>query len=90
MKFETLYTVSAVATSERLSQQITTRDVPSHVWKLFCTYGTVKFLTYADVIEDAKQQTQTMWTQNFGIHTFLGTIRHGKTMHYDISARSGT
>jgi len=33
---------------------VTVRDMPSHVWKLFCMYRTVKFLAYADVIEDAK------------------------------------
>jgi len=34
-------------------------------------------LTYADVIEDAKVKKK-MQTQNFGIHTSLVTIRHGK------------
>jgi len=39
---------------------VTVEDAPSHVWKLFvCMYGTVRFLTYADVIEAAKQQTWT-------------------------------
>ena len=33
---------------------VTVRDAPSHIWKLFCMYGSVKFLTYADVIDDTK------------------------------------
>jgi len=60
MKFETLYTVATMTTSDRLIQQtVTVRDAPSHVWKLFCMCGTVKFLTYTDVIEDAKQWMRT-------------------------------
>ena len=37
-----------------VSTDVTMRDAPSHVWKLFCMYGTVKLLTYADVIDDTK------------------------------------
>ena len=61
---------------------VTVTDAPSQVWKLFLYVRNCKFLTYADVIEDAKQQ---MRTKNSGIHTPLVAIRREKTMHYDVS-----
>jgi len=57
---------------------VTMTDVPSHVWKLFLYVRNCKFLMYADMIEDAKQQTQT---KNYRIHTSLVAIHHEKTMH---------
>ena len=76
MKFETLYSNCYGRGSVRRLFDVTMRDAPSHIWKLFCIYRTVKFLTYADVIEDSKQRMQT---------TSLVTIHCGKTMRYDVS-----
>ena len=80
------YRVAAVATSERLNQQTIwcNRD-GCGVARLeaFLYIQNCKFLTYVDVIKDAKQR---MRTQNSGIHTSLVVaIRRGKMMRCEVS-----
>jgi len=80
------YTVATVATSERLNQQTIwcNRD-GCGVARLeaFLYIQNCKFLTYVDVIKDAKQR---MRTQNSGIHTSLVVaIRRGKMMRCEVS-----
>jgi len=89
-KYETQYTVATVATSESHSVitlfDVTMRDAPSHVWKLFFYIGNCNILNLRG--RDRRCRTaeaDEMQTQNSEIHTSLVTIRRGKMMHYDAS-----
>jgi len=88
MKFETLYTVAAVATSERLSQQTVwcsrERRAIAHL-EGFGTYGTV-----TDNVRGRDQRCKTadadeMRAKNSEIHTSLVTIHRWKTMRDNVS-----
>ena len=54
-----VHPLSHAVTPLRRWSSFTVLHLAASVCKLFCTYRTVKFLMYADVIEDTKQRMQT-------------------------------
>ena len=88
MKFETLYTVAAMATSERLSQQTV---LCNHERCAIACLGSILYVRSSESLNVRRrdQRCKTadvdkMQTQDFMIHTSLATIRHGKTVSYNI------